>query len=138
MIVTEKEDSMSKPVNEMATLQWAGLKDINDIEPLNDSDKACLAEVRDVLKRHSKMARFGVNLLHKHFDLAEDEILVEFIDSETRTLVIKPVKKTEVGTVMETNWVLGDGESQAMLACVVSCNWSTQGAVHTGQMHFKQ
>src|SRR4051812_15073087 len=86
------EAQMSNATFEMAPMQWADLKDIDEVEPIGESDSECLAEVREVLKKHGKRDRLGVALLHKHFDMAGDEVLVEYSDKEERVLTIKPVK----------------------------------------------
>src|SRR4029077_2102417 len=113
----------------VAPTQWGRYKDIEDVEPLNDSDLECLAEVRDVLKKYGKRERFGVALLHKHFDMFADEQLVEYTDAETRVLTIKPVKRDEAGQTIETIWELGDGEdNKVYLGCRVTC-WTN---VHGG------
>lgn len=102
----------------VAPTQWGRYKDIKDVEPLNDSDLECLAEVRDVLKKYGKRERFGVALLHKHFEMSADEQLVEYTDAETRVLTIKPVKRDEAGQTFGTIWELGDGEdNKVYLGC---------------------
>lgn len=68
---------------------YIGLKDIDDVEPLNASDAVCLSEVRDVLRKHGMLDRFGVTLLHSHFPIFEGETLVESSDHEGRTLIME-------------------------------------------------
>ncbi len=80
----------------MSALQSIELRHIDNVEPLNDDDEACLAEIRDVLERHGRTQRFGVALLHKHFELNDDELLVEHCDPSTRTLVIRPTNRTSL------------------------------------------
>jgi hypothetical protein len=106
----------------MAPMQWAALKDIDDINPLNESDYECLAEIREVLKRHGKAERLGVALLHKHFDMAGDEVLVESSDKEDRVLTIKPVKQDEASNTVGTIWQLIDGECHSMSRCHLACS----------------
>jgi hypothetical protein len=45
--------------------------------PIDDSDQACLEEVRAVLARYGKLNRFALHLAHRHFPLGPDEILIE-------------------------------------------------------------
>lgn len=94
------------------------LPDIDDVEVRSEADDACFAEIRDVLKRHSALGRFGVTLLHQHFDIADDELLVEQVDVDTRTLTIRPVPAAEVAArpVKETHWRLDT--DAAVTACV--------------------
>jgi hypothetical protein len=116
----------------MAPTQWGRYKDIEDLEPINDADLDCLAEVSEVLKKHGKRERFGVALLHKHFDMNRDEQLVEYTDAEARILTIKPIKKGEAGKTIETIWELGDGEDgrKVFLGCRVTC-WTNVHGNHS-------
>ncbi|HEY2933104.1 MAG TPA: hypothetical protein VGK99_15285 [Acidobacteriota bacterium] len=81
---------------------------VDDVAPVSDADDAIFAELRDVLTRHRALNRFGVTLLHEHFDVADDEILVETCDPDTRTLVTRPIKKAGLADeqLLETNWSL--------------------------------
>ena len=105
----------------IAPVEWANLKDIDDVEPLNESDAACFAEVRDVLKRHDRLNRFGLALLHSHFSLAPDEVMVESTFLEDRTLVTKPHKVGDLGQSVGTLWMLGDGDGTTMAYCRKYC-----------------
>lgn len=111
-----------------APAQYDALQDIHDIDPLGESDYGCLEEVREVLKKHGKGDRFGVTLLHKHFDLREDEILVEYTDVDGREQLIKPEKKSDaLDNSIETSWRFGDGKVRPMLACVQYCAKNIHG-----------
>lgn len=59
-----------------------------EFEPFSLTDVACFRDIRDVLARHNALHRFGVFLIHKHFDIADDETLTEFTDEENRKLKI--------------------------------------------------
>lgn len=91
--------------------------------PLQDSEKLCLVEIREILKKHGKLERFGITLLHKHFDLSDDEILIESIDEERKMQIIKPMKKEEVanleGEILETCWSLQEGD--VLMGCRRTC-----------------
>jgi hypothetical protein len=90
---------MSESATPLPTIEEAG--------QLTDADGVCLDEIREVLRRHNAMSRFGVCLLHQHFDLTPDEVLVESCDEETRTLTTKPVLRSSVeGKSLETSWRL--------------------------------
>ncbi len=88
--------------------QWNLLPDIADTPRLGDNDRACLNAVRDVIERFGCVERFGVNLLHKHFEMESDEILVEFPNEEARELVTRPVKinllRDDLESAYETQW----------------------------------
>jgi hypothetical protein len=94
---------------------------IDDVKPVSSNDEACLGDIRAVLQRHGALQRFGVMLLHEHFDLAPDEVLVETVDPSTRTLTIRPAKKAEVDNEpsLPTSWRLDSPD--ALLECRTQC-----------------
>ena len=103
-------------------VQWSSLHNIDAVAPINDGDADCLAEIRDVLKKHGKMNRLGVALLHSHFELATDEIMLESADDGSRTLVTRAVKQSEAGTHnVGTIWKLNDGDFAATSWCRKFC-----------------
>lgn len=104
-------------------LSWRDLLDIGEIKPLGPDDIPVLKEIRDVLAKHGALDRFGVTLQHKHFDLADDEMLVETTDLDNRTLTIKPRKKTEHISTIETAWKFGSDEEGVIgsLQCWLKC-----------------
>lgn len=100
--------------------------DLSDIDPIGEADRACLEEVRDALARHGRLDRFGLTLLHDHFQLEDDELLVETCDPETRTLTIAPEVITEPSgpefRLVETNWRFSpEGDVVAGLVCKNGC-----------------
>lgn len=46
------------------------------------------------IEKHNCIDRFGVALLHKHFDLQEDEVLLETTDVDGREQWIRPIKES--------------------------------------------
>ena len=101
-------------------MQWAAILNISETNPLTSNEKDCLREVRDVLSRFGCLDTFGVSLIHKHFEIGDDEALLETIDVDSRTLTIRPVKKDDLGPSVETQWHLRDGE--AFVVCPVFCS----------------
>ncbi len=122
--------------------QWNHLPEIHDVTPIGDQDRACLEAIRDVLAQHGCLDRFGLSLLHKHFEMAADEILVEEVDEKTRTLVTRPVSVTvlsanlDSSTATQWHWKRNkDGAFEQI--CVSRCfpgNWQSPGHSnqHTG------
>ena len=105
----------------ISPVQWSSYKDIDDIEPVNDSDSKCMEEVRDVLKKHNRLDRFGLALLHKHFDLQDDEIMLERSFENERKLVLKPEKIKNIGdNKIGTIYALKEGV-QAVAFCPTYC-----------------
>ena len=112
-------------------VQWGLLKDIDDVEPMNDNDLPVLMEIKDVLKRHGKIERFGVALLHSHFDLGDDEIMVESADHSDRVLTLQPIQSNgSSDNLVGTIWMLRDEPMHAMAWCRRFCERSWLG-------HFK-
>ncbi|MET9489769.1 hypothetical protein [Nocardia sp. NPDC006630] len=74
-------------------LQWNSLEHIDDVRPIDDSDAACLEEIRLVLSKYGNLGRLGIALLHSHFQLADDEMMLETTDTEQREHWVRPVKK---------------------------------------------
>ncbi len=79
---------------------------IEDVRPRDDKDDLLFAELREVLERHAALDRFGVVLLHSHFDVSDHEIFVESVNPEERTLTIRPVPidKTREAMAIATSW----------------------------------
>lgn len=129
---------MTAPLKPADIAQWNHLPDIHDVTPLNDHDRACLDAVRDVLAKFDCLDRFGVNLLHKHFEMAEDELLIEQVDEAGRRLVTKPVKldivSGQMASAYETQWHWQrNGQGALALICVARCfpgNYESPGHVN--------
>ena len=102
---------------------------IDDVERVGSRDVECLKEMRAVLEKHGMLSRFGVTLLHKHFDLKEGEIILEETDEETRTQTLKPVRAADYADqqFVQTNFSLVEGE--ALVSCFLKC-W-VSGGKHT-------
>jgi hypothetical protein len=105
------------------------LPDIRDALPLGPGDEALMGDLHEVLKKHSALKRFGITLLHKHFDLAPDEVLVENAHRVDRTLLVKPAKASEFEGVksIETSWRLDSGKP------VMNCKCIDSGGDHSHQ-----
>jgi hypothetical protein len=97
------------------------LPDIDEIAPLSPSDEDCLKDIKAVLAKHNALHRFGVTLLHQHFEIAPDEVLVEECDVIGRRLTIAPQKESSlsVGKAIATNWRLDTNE--VMAKCIQVC-----------------
>jgi len=80
----------------MNAMTWNDLPLIDDVLSLDETDNQCLEEIRRVMQRHAKTQRFGVTLLHHHFSLSNDELLVEHCDFDRRMLVTTPQRASEI------------------------------------------
>lgn len=108
------------------------LPHIEAVAPLDDADRACFAEIRAALEKHGKLERFGVALLHKHFDLKDGECLVELTDENKRVSRVMPMTETDVPPKsVETLWRLD--APGAISICVVRCYYYN---THNTEHHF--
>ena len=95
------------------------LKDINDVTPLNINDKPLIDELAHVLRKYKAEDRFGITLLHNHFEMSESEILLEETNTTTRTQVIRPVSKLSLDETdsIQTSWRLDYGTAIQICVC---------------------
>jgi hypothetical protein len=109
-----------RTVMQVESMQFSQLKDIRDVTPLSDKDNALMADLATVLRNHDAIDRFSVSLMHSHFPVADHEMLVETCDVEGRTLMIKPVPKSDLDGLdyITTSWHLGSGKPQMACVCV--------------------
>jgi hypothetical protein len=114
-------------------MQWGSLPYMGeaDLVPFSGADAECFRDIRDVLQRHGALKRFGVFLIHRHFDIADDEEMTECTDHEGRTLTITPRKKADIdpATSTPTNWIFTESEQVAAACC--ECARNTGG--HLGR-----
>jgi len=111
-------------------MQWMNAQDLHDCEPLNEADFACMNDIRAVLEKHGKLDRFALHLIHKHFDIAEDEVLVEYSEATSREQFFR-VEKSDSETArhaIPTTWTLE--HIQPMARCVCAYR---QGSGHLGR-----
>jgi len=135
LVVTSLEKEVSKMMHmqpdntQTAVDMLPPLPDIDAVEPFSEKDQACIQAVREALQQHGALSRFGLTLLHGHFPIANDEVLVEAVDVETRTLITRPVTVDSQSATnsVETSWRL-DSPS-GMARCESRCNktWGPNG-----------
>ena len=77
-------------------IQWQSLSDIDDVRPIDDTDAPVLDDIRAVLEKHGCLDRFGVALLHRHFDVADSELMLETTDVTAREHWVRPVRRAEL------------------------------------------
>jgi hypothetical protein len=103
----------------MLPLQWSRLPDLRDVAPLDGVDLACIEELRAVLQRHGRLERFALQLVHKHFDLAPHEVLVEYCDPLAREqrLRVEARNGDAARNAIATAWML-DQPGVPRVTCV--------------------
>jgi len=120
----------------LTPLMHNNLKDIDAIEKLNETDLKCINDIKNILKRHNKEDKFGVLLLHKHFDISEDEIMLESIDVKNRILITKPQKISTLkqNSFIQTVWSFSNNPSLNK-NCESCCPRDTSGKHHGYRDH---
>jgi hypothetical protein len=112
-------------------LQWARVPELHDVPPLDEADLACMVELRAVLARHGRLHRFALHLVHRHFDLADDEVLVEYTDVRSREqrLRVQPRTREVLRNAVATTWRFDHAADprEPFVACVC--------AIRDGQGH---
>ena len=68
--------------------------DATDVGVLSDDDRACLAELGERLIATDAWQRFGIWLLHKHFEPADGEVFVERVLPAWRKIETSPVHRS--------------------------------------------
>lgn len=103
----------------MRPMTWNDLPSIHAVSKPDKTDEHCLEEIRTVLKKHGKTSRFGITLLHQHFKLRKDELLVEHCDSKRRVLTTKPMKgrKLIAKKYLPTVWRFDGAKAQGCSYC---------------------
>jgi hypothetical protein len=117
----------ARPMNKL-------MPDVNAVKPLTSDDLAVLEEIRQVLAKHDALHRFGVMLQHQHFDMADDEIMVESTDVVNRVQTTRPMKRSPETPAIETAWIFGSNEegAKAAISCYLACY------VGSGGLHYIQ
>lgn len=82
------------------------LPGFTEAEALGERDGEFIAELRDLLERHGNIDRFGLCLLHDHFPVQRDELLMETNDPATRTLTSTPQPIAALEEFKGTMWRL--------------------------------
>ena len=100
-------------------MQWGKLADLHEVPPLQADDMECMNAIRAVLKQFGKLDRFALHLIHKHFEIDADEVLVEYSNPATREQFFRPEKKdsADARDAIPTTWILKDEEASAVCVC---------------------
>jgi hypothetical protein len=114
-------------------IQWQSLSEIDDVRPIDDSDAPVLDHIRAVLAKHGCLDRFGVALLHRHFDVGDDELMLETTDVSVREHWVRPVQRAELAargfTAQSTILRFDDTGSVQDCACATDKDGHTGGHI---------
>jgi hypothetical protein len=108
---------------------WNDLPDLMQAHELTKKDEQCLEDIRLVIEKYKLTSKFGISLLHKHFDIEEDEVLLERNDPITRELTLSPLKVTESMNLnyATTQWRFDSGALYGCCFCAKNhCDTSDQ------------
>jgi hypothetical protein len=113
------------------------LTTIDDAGRRLDSEAELFREIRELLTRYGVEQKYGLTLLHKHFDLADDEVLMEYADVENRTLTTRPAPRSEASAVnaVETVWSVDSGLT--MMVCRGFCYYYPSTGKHVAKHEVK-
>ncbi len=77
-----------------------------------------------MLVKHKALHRFGMFLIHKHFEVADDEEMTECTEHADRRLTIVPKKKDQIdrSVTIPTNWIFTETEEVAAACCTCARN----------------
>jgi hypothetical protein len=90
-----------------------------------------------VLEQHGALQRFGLTLLHQHFDMGDDEILVESIDVTNRVLTLRPRPTGATrGVAVETSWRLDDPRAQRRCETLCQADRDAKGNPYHRSQHY--
>lgn len=86
-----------------------------------ESDKVCFEEIIKVLKKYNLIDKFGIGLLHDHFPIKEDEILLECTYPHAKTIQTETIKRDNVRDIkhVETAWYF-DKETNKIICTQIS------------------
>ena len=71
---------------------------------------AVLRRCADSIEPFNPHRRIGLALIHSHFDLLPDEVMVETVDHEARVCTMRPMKRDAIssdGELIPTIWQVG-------------------------------
>lgn len=118
----------------ISPMQWTRVRDLREVEPLNDADAACMEELRHVLARHGRLGRFALHLIHKHFDVEPHEVLVEYSDASSREqrLRVEARASEALRDAVPTTWTLDTGRPTVACVCAYRPRLGHLGRHETG------
>jgi hypothetical protein len=88
---------------------YARLPDIDssDAGIISLGDQACLDEIGSCLLRAKANTRFGATLLHSHFKISDDELLLEEVLVDEHLITLRPIRNHS-STIFATNVCVDD------------------------------
>lgn len=106
-------------------VQWADLTHIDEVKPIDEDDYQVLRELGEVLLKHGYQNRFGISLLHKHFEVREGEIAMEETDEDARISTIRVVPDDGGENTIGTQWRFAEvpGGPTMVTKCVLRCHY---------------
>ncbi len=113
------------------------LCDISEVQTIKEDDIECLNEIKKIITKHGKERKLGIALLHKHFNISDEEVLVETISTKDRILTTKPISLKEAGkkSLVQTVWCFSSDKSFAK-SCESFCPTGPTGKHYGNKDHY--
>ncbi|WP_181803476.1 hypothetical protein [Streptomyces shenzhenensis] len=86
------------------TTSRQSLPSFEEAEALGPGDTEFVRDLVEVLEKHGNLNRFGLCLLHDHFPVDADEVLVETNDPAARTLRVHVEKADGTRHLKASQW----------------------------------
>lgn len=113
------------------------LSDIQDVALITKEDTDCLTELKEIIQKYGMENKFGISLLHKHFDFKDNEMLVETINVQERVLTTTPVLVDEERkkSLVQTVWCFSKDQS-LVKGCESFCPRDDKGRLKGYKDHY--
>jgi len=100
------------------TVDWVTMANMGEeaLDGYAEKDLPLFRAIRDCLVRHSAHDKFGLYLVHKHFDVAPDEEMVEHVDFEKARVDVYPDSRDtlDMAQMVPTNWFFSETDHGAV------------------------
>lgn len=124
-------------------IEYQSIKKIEDLEPINEGDIQLMNKIRNLIIEHGAEDRFGLCLLHRHFDVGPGEYAIEESYEKDRKSVVE-IKKLDKEPLIDdpeyipTTWKFTAENGTHVTLCVKRCQkvggWS-HNIVHVREGH---
>ncbi|MDE5464906.1 hypothetical protein [Bradyrhizobium sp. CSS354] len=114
---------------------YAALPDIDltSAGRLAGDDHACLDEVGRCLVKEHANERFGATLLHSHFPIRDDEVLVEKAHGDSQLITLRPISEVCPDLVPTSVCFEGPGDAFGLIGLEFTSSDSLAGVWPLGE-----
>ena len=105
-------------------MDYAALPDIDTfgVEKVDARDRECLNDIGALLIARGVNDRFGISLLHSHFPLGADELMIQAANEDQRKITLLPTRRPSSGSAAHhaINFMFGAALKRDALSLVGS------------------